>query len=444
MAPNMSLFSVNAILILSADDGSRILAKYYNAPHPPQGTPAHSTNYPGANPYPNVKDQKAFEKGLFEKTAKQTSDITLYDNRIVVFKMESDIMMYVVGGAEENEIMLYNVILALRDSLSILLKNSTDRRTLTENYDLAVLAVDELVDDGIILETDPVIVASRVSRPPAQDIQSVIAHELSNTLTSLRVTNIYDLSSHLQRIFLFKFHKPDHRAQFIVDSGFRCHLTSFSRATAAAPSAFVSRLRKHLKSRRITSVAQIGTDRIIEFQFSDGLYRLFLEFYAGGNIVLTDAELNVIALLRVVSEGAEHEQLRVGLKYDLELRQNYHGVPELTKERARDGLQKAVERQQESTAAGKKIKKKGGDELRKALAVSITEFPPMLLDHALRSQGYDVGVKPEDVLKSEELLDKLMVVLQEADKTIKEITSAEYLKIRRVRLEKKASLSLRA
>jgi len=36
--------------------------------------------------------------------------------------MESDIMMYVVGGAEENEIMLYNVILALRDSLSILLK----------------------------------------------------------------------------------------------------------------------------------------------------------------------------------------------------------------------------------------------------------------------------------------------------------------------------------
>jgi len=78
----MSLFSVNAILILSADDGSRILAKYYNAPHPPQGTPAHSMNYPGANPYPNVKDQKAFEKGLFEKTAKQTSDITLYDNRI--------------------------------------------------------------------------------------------------------------------------------------------------------------------------------------------------------------------------------------------------------------------------------------------------------------------------------------------------------------------------
>jgi coatomer subunit zeta len=187
MAPQISLFSVNAILILSTDDSSRILAKYYSAPHPPSGANAQSTNYPGANPYPNLKDQKAFEKGLLEKTAKQTTDIILYDNRVVVYKVESDVMLYVVGGADENEILLYSVILALRDSLSILLKyrpcmqteeplltacrNSTDKRTIIENYDLVSLAIDEIVDDGIILETDPVIVASRVSRPPAQDIQ---------------------------------------------------------------------------------------------------------------------------------------------------------------------------------------------------------------------------------------------------------------------------------
>lgn len=120
MAPNMTLFSINAILLLSPDDGTRILAKYYSAPHSPPN--AHGNDYPGANPYPSVKEQKAFEKGLVEKTAKQTSDVILYDNRVVVFKTESDVMMYVVGGAEENEIMLYNVILALRDSLNILLK----------------------------------------------------------------------------------------------------------------------------------------------------------------------------------------------------------------------------------------------------------------------------------------------------------------------------------
>ena len=127
MAPNMSLFSVNAILILSTDDSSRILAKYYSPPHIPHN--AQGNNYPGANPYPNLKDQKAFEKGLLEKTAKQTSDVILYDNRVVVFKMESDVMLYVVGGAEDNEIMLYSVILALRDSLNILLKYPLPSKT---------------------------------------------------------------------------------------------------------------------------------------------------------------------------------------------------------------------------------------------------------------------------------------------------------------------------
>lgn len=119
MPSNMSLFSVNAILIISTDDRSRILTKYYSAPHAPPG----STNQPGANPYPTVKEQKAFEKGLLEKTNKQTSDVILYDGRVVVFKMEGDVMLYVVGGGDENEIMLFGVVLALRDALSILLKS---------------------------------------------------------------------------------------------------------------------------------------------------------------------------------------------------------------------------------------------------------------------------------------------------------------------------------
>ena len=88
-------------------------------PHPPANA---GNNFPGANPYPSPKDQKAFEKGLLEKTAKSTNDVILYDNRIVVYKTESDVMLYVVGPADENEIMLYSVVLALRDSLNILLK----------------------------------------------------------------------------------------------------------------------------------------------------------------------------------------------------------------------------------------------------------------------------------------------------------------------------------
>lgn len=75
-----------------------------------------------SNPYPDVKSQKAFEKGLLEKTAKQTGDILLYDSRIVTYKTESDVMMYLVSSIDENEILLYQSLLCLRDSLHLLFK----------------------------------------------------------------------------------------------------------------------------------------------------------------------------------------------------------------------------------------------------------------------------------------------------------------------------------
>lgn len=141
------------------------------------------------NPYPDKTAQTRFEKALLAKTAKQNGDILLFDNRVVLYKMESDVAIYVVGSTEENEVLLYNVLLALRDSLHLLFKHvlpfgllpavlkltgpprqSVDKRTIIENYDLVALLVDELVDDGIILETDPTIVVQRCSKAPTQDV----------------------------------------------------------------------------------------------------------------------------------------------------------------------------------------------------------------------------------------------------------------------------------
>ncbi|QDS71842.1 hypothetical protein FKW77_009890 [Venturia effusa] len=252
----------------------------------------------------------------------------------------------------------------------------------------------------------------------------VIAHELNARLTSLRVSNIYDLSS---RIFLIKFSKPDHKEQFVIDSGFRAHLTSFVRTTAATPSPFVAKLRKTLKTRRVTEVKQVGTDRILQFTFSDGQYFLFLEFYAGGNIVLTDNELNVLALLRMVNEGEEHERLRVGLKYNLYMRQNYEGVPELTVERIKAGLQKAIDGAA-AEGCGKKGKKAGKDLLKKGLSKSINEIPPILIDHAMKVKAFDSTVLPMDVRQSEDSLGHLLEVLKEAKKVVEEITSTDVVK----------------
>ena len=163
-------------------------------------------------------------------------------------------------------------------------------------------------------------------------------------------------------------------------------------------------------------MSQIGTDRVIEITFSDGQYKLFLEFFAAGNIILTDADLNVLALLRQVNEGDEAVDVRVGVKYVLDAKQNYHGIPEVSEERAKATLEKAQARvKAASEVGGKKAKRaKGGDDLRKALSAGFPEYPPHLLDHVFTSTRVDASWKVDDVLGKQEYMDKIITALNEA------------------------------
>lgn len=215
------------------------------------------------------------------------------------------------------------------------------------------------------------------------------------------------------------------KEQLIIDSGFRTHLTDFTRTTTAAPSAFTSRLRKFLKTRRCTSIAQIGTDRIIELQFGDGHYRMFLEFFAAGNIILTDTGLKILAILRNVSEGEGQEPQRTGSVYTLENRQNYGGVPPLTKDRVRNALQTSVQRAEAAEASNKKKhKRKPGDELRRGLATTLEELPPIVVDHAFEVTGFEPTVKPAEVLENEVLFDAVFRALEKARNIVDEVTSS--------------------
>ncbi|KAJ5289710.1 uncharacterized protein N7443_009963 [Penicillium atrosanguineum] len=241
----------------------------------------------------------------------------------------------------------------------------------------------------------------------------VITQELAAELVNLRVSNIYDLSS---RIFLFKLAKPDHKRQLIVDSGFRTHVTQYDRTAATAPSPFVTRLRKFIKSRRITGIDQIGTDRVINISFSDGAYHLFLEFFAGGNIILTDREYTIIALFRQVS-AVEGEEAKLNIKYNVTNKQNYNGVPDITADRVKETLEKAQALfSQESNAPKKSKKKKNTDVLRKALSQGFPEYPPLLLDHAFAIKELDPAMPLDQVLGDESALKQVFETLEEAQR----------------------------
>lgn len=186
----------------------------------------------------------------------------------------------------------------------------------------------------------------------------------------------------------------------------------------------MSRLRKFLKSRRVTSINQIGTDRIIDFSFSDGTYHLFLEFFAGGNIILTDREYNILAVFRQVSVG-EGDEVRLGLKYTVENKQNYHGVPEVTMERIKGTIEKAKETFAKEEGVQKKSKKKPTDVLRKALSQGFPEYPPLLLDHAFAVRELDPATPLDQVFGDADKLQMVRGVLEEAQSVSDGLSTGE-------------------
>lgn len=123
--------------------------------------------------------------------------------------------------------------------------------------------------------------------------------ELQNAVLNYRLQNIYNVATST-RHFLLKFAVPDSKKLLVVECGNKVHLTEFERPVEPVPSSFVTKLRKHLKSRRLSGIRQAGRDRILVLLFSDGEFYLVLEFFSAGNVLLLDKEQKILALQRVV------------------------------------------------------------------------------------------------------------------------------------------------
>lgn len=95
------------------------------------------------------------------------------------------------------------------------------------------------------------------------------------------------------RAFIFRFTKQSNRTNIVIHPGVRVNVTKYERSTcnksSDAPSHFVSKLRKHLRDRRLLSLDQLGHDRILRLCFSghDGGLSLWIEFYGKGNLILS-------------------------------------------------------------------------------------------------------------------------------------------------------------
>jgi hypothetical protein len=89
-------------------------------------------------------------------------DVVIFENTVCVFKHEVDLFFYLFADANENELVLAEVLSALIDSLQLIFRNQCEKRTFLENFDLIVLTVDEVIDNGLIMEIDAQTIAQKV------------------------------------------------------------------------------------------------------------------------------------------------------------------------------------------------------------------------------------------------------------------------------------------
>lgn len=82
------MYLIKGIAILD-NDGNRIFAKYYDS-----------------NVLSSLKEQKAFEKNLFNKTHRANGEIIMLDGLVCVYRSNVDLYFYVMGSSNENEVLL--------------------------------------------------------------------------------------------------------------------------------------------------------------------------------------------------------------------------------------------------------------------------------------------------------------------------------------------------
>lgn len=128
------------------------------------------------------------------------------------------------------------------------------------------------------------------------DIAALIP-EIRPLVIGARLDNIYQINS---ATLLLRLRARDGAHQHLVaEAGRRIHLTSYALERLPRLPAFCTALRRHLGNGRVTEVQQHGFDRTVVVEVTTGLgaFRLVIELFGGGNIILVSPEDRILQAL---------------------------------------------------------------------------------------------------------------------------------------------------
>jgi predicted ribosome quality control (RQC) complex YloA/Tae2 family protein len=139
-----------------------------------------------------------------------------------------------------------------------------------------------------------------------------IVNEIIRKIDGYYVSNIYGIS---RNSLLFKLHHPEKPDILLMFSTYGLWITTI-KIEQIEENRLVKRLRNDLLRSKISSIKQIGAERIVYVTFStlEQEFVLIGEFFGDGNIILCDKNMKILALLHSID--VRHRKLNVGLNYE--------------------------------------------------------------------------------------------------------------------------------
>lgn len=120
-------------------------------------------------------------------------------------------------------------------------------------------------------------------RHMVQELQCVVGARLNKVYASEAV--------------LFQFHKSGEGKFFVEVAGPLIYIVQEKGEMPKAISGVCAKLRKHLEGKKLAALEQVGAERIVKltFETQKETYYVFVELFAKGNVVLTDAARRILA-----------------------------------------------------------------------------------------------------------------------------------------------------
>ncbi|XP_061700923.1 ribosome quality control complex subunit NEMF-like isoform X2 [Syngnathoides biaculeatus] len=217
---------------------------------------------------------------------------------------------------------------------------------------------------------------------------------------------------------------PDSKAILLLESGIRIHSTDFEWPKNMMPSGFAMKCRKHLKTRRLAHVKQLGVDRIVDLQFGsdEAAYHLIVELYDRGNIILADHEYTILNLLRFRNAEAEDVKIAVRERYPVESARPPE--PLITLQRLTEIIGEAP----------------NGEQVKRVLNPHLT-YGATLIEHCLIEAGLSGSMKVDSQVEASQVAPTILEALRKAEMYMEKTESFSGKGFIIQKSEKKASLT---